>query len=125
MKELNTPEFPKELYKSIGYEKTLWLCGFVKTMLTSILTTVAGALIINGIIEHPFMIQKQEQSILLGTLLILIAIFIVIAIDLYKKQSKIKELAIINQTIEDRATEIATELVLKKLEAIEKEKLDD
>ncbi len=105
----------------IPYKRRVWITGFLKTTISSGLIATGIVSIFAGIIDHPLLRGYHEIGILVGLLAISLAIIIITVIDQYDEQKKKEELEIIDGKIEDKAEEIARELVDKELEKIREE----
>lgn len=109
-----------KLIEQISYKKRIWLTGFLKTTIASGLIATGIVSIFAGIVEHPLLKKWNETEIIIGVIAIIIGVVIVIIIDRYSEAKKKEELEIIDQTIEDKAEEIAENLIIEKLKEIEK-----
>lgn len=105
-----------KLIETVPYRKTVWRCGFIKTTLSGALISTGVVLIFNGITNHPLFRGFNEVAIVTGFLALLCAILVIISIDKYKEKAKKQELEEIDRQIDQRAEEIANELIVKHLE---------
>ena len=111
----------KKLTEMIPYRRTLWIKNFAKTVTTTTLVSSGIGLIITGLNTRMTSKGYNNVELFLGVICIIIAIVIVILIDVWAEQKKREELETIDTTINQRAEEIAEELVMKHLQEIEKE----
>lgn len=111
----------KPLIVIIPWKKTIWICGFLKTMLSSSLISTGVILIFNGVTNHPLFNELNEIPIICGFASIVFAVLIVIIIDKYKEKTKKEELEAIDKQIDDKAKRIAEEKILEYLKKIEKD----
>ena len=106
----------KKLTEQINYKSTIWTFGFLKTTISSALISTGVVLLFNGITQHPLFKGFNEIAIVVGLLAIMIAVCVIISIDRFKEKRKKQELEIIDKQIDERAEEIANELIIKHLE---------
>lgn len=114
----NNIDISKPLNEIISYQKRVWVTGFLKTTISSGLIATGIVSIFAGIIDHPFLKGFHEIGILVGMIAIGLAIILITFIDQYDEKKKKEELEIIDSKIEDKAEEVAKELVNKELEKI-------
>ena len=105
-----------KLTEIIPYRRTIWTFGFIKTTLSSALISTGVVLIFNGITNHPLFRGFNEIAIITGLLAGILAIIIIVSIDRFKEKTKKEELEAIDKQIDDRAEEIANDLIVKHLE---------
>ena len=105
-----------KLTEIIPYRRTIWTFGFIKTTLSSALISTGVVLIFNGITNHPLFRGFNEIAIITGLLAVILAIIIIVSIDRFKEKTKKEELEAIDKQIDDRAEEIANDLIVKHLE---------
>lgn len=105
-----------KLTEIIPYRRTIWTFGFIKTTLSSALISTGVVLIFNGITNHPLFRGFNEIAIITGLIAVILAIIIIVSIDRFKEKTKKEELEAIDKQIDDRAEEIANELIVKHLE---------
>lgn len=106
----------KKLTEIIPYRRTIWTFGFIKTTLSSALISTGVVLIFNGITNHPLFKGFNEIAIITGLIAVILAIIIIVSIDRFKEKTKKEELEAIDKQIDDRAEEIANDLIVKHLE---------
>ena len=109
-----------KLTEKIPYRKTIWIKNFAKTVTTTTLVSSGIGLIITGLNTRMTNRGFSDVELQLGVLSIIIAIIIVLIIDRWAEQKKKEELETIDKTINEKAEEIAEELVLKHLNELEK-----
>ncbi|MBR0369500.1 MAG: hypothetical protein IJH63_02105 [Methanobrevibacter sp.] len=109
-----------KLTEKIPYRKTIWIKNFAKTVTTTTLVSSGIGLIITGLNTRMTNRGFSDVELQLGVLSIIIAIILVIIIDKWAEQKKREELETIDKTINEKAEEIAEELVLKHLNELEK-----
>jgi len=109
----------KTLTEKIPYRRTVWVTGFLKTTLSSSLIATGVLFLFTGITDHPLFQGWHEISIIVGSIMILLAVLIVVLIDQWKDQRKKEELDIINKHIDERAIEIAEEKIQKAMDQLE------
>ena len=114
-----------KLTEIIPYRKTIWIKNFAKTVTTTTLVSSGIGLIITGLNTRMTNKGFSDVELQLGVLSIIIAIIIVLIIDKWAEKKKKEELDVIDKTINERAEEIAEELVLKHLEEIEEKTCDN
>ena len=114
-----------KLTEKIPYRKTIWIKNFAKTVTTTTLVSSGIGLIITGLNTRMTNRGFSDVELQLGVLSIIIAIIIVLIIDKWAEKKKKEELDVIDKTINERAEEIAEELVLKHLEEIEEKTCDN
>ena len=109
-----------KLTEKIPYRKTIWIKNFAKTVTTTTLVSSGIGLIITGLNTRMTNRGFSDVELQLGVLSIIIAIIIVLIIDKWAEKKKKEELETIDKTINEKAEEIAEELVLKHLNELEK-----
>jgi len=109
-----------KLTEKIPYRKTIWIKNFAKTVTTTTLVSSGIGLIITGLNTRMTNRGFSDVELQLGVLSIIIEIIIVIIIDKWAEKKKKEELETIDKTINEKAEEIAEELVLKHLNELEK-----
>ena len=105
-----------KLTEIIPYRRTIWTFGFIKTTLSSALISTGVVLIFNGITNQPLFRGFNEIAIITGLLAVILAIIIIVSLDRFKEKTKKEELEAIDKQIDDRAEEIANDLIVKHLE---------
>ena len=104
------------LINRIPYRKTVWVSGFIKTTLSGALISTGVVLIFNGITNHPLFKGFNEIAIVVGFIALFCAIAVIISIDKWVEKTKKEELEEIDKQIDERAEQIANELIVKHLE---------
>ena len=109
----------KQLTEQIPYRKTLWVKNFAKTVTTTTLVSSGIGLIITGLITRMQNKGYSDAELIIGIICIIIALIIVTLIDQWAEKKKKEELEIIDKAIDERAEQIACELIEKHLTEIE------
>ena len=108
-----------KLTEIIPYKKTVWIKNFAKTVTTTTLISSGVGLIITGLSNRMTSKGYSNVELQVGVISIIIALIIVTIIDKWAEIKKKEELEAIDKEIDERAEEIAEDLVLKHLKEIE------
>lgn len=109
-----------KLTEIIPYRKAIWTFGFLKTTISGALISTGVVFIFNGITNHSLFKGFEEIAIITGICSLTIAILVIVSIDRFKEKSKKEELDAIDKQIDERAAEIAEQLVIKHLNELSK-----
>ncbi len=106
----------KPLTEKIPYKKAIWVFGFVKTNVSSVLISSGVTILLSSLLTSSIFHTYRYYGVILGATAILIGEIGTIAIDKWKIKDKKKELKIIDKHIEENKKE-----VLLEREELEKE----
>ena len=109
-----------KLIETIPYKKAIWIFGFAKTISSTTLITLGIGLLLDGVSNHLRWRGYNQVELVVGIIALIIGVIIIILIDLWKQKQKKEELEIIDQTINDKAEEIAERKILEAMEKLEK-----
>lgn len=124
----------KTLIEKIPYKKAIWVFGFVKTNVSSVLISSGVTILLSSLLTSSIFSNYRYYGVFLGITAIIIGEIGTIAIDRWKEKDKKKELKIIDKHIEENKKEVMLEreelekeaaILAHKLIAKELEKTED
>ena len=102
------------------YGRIFWIKNYVKTVSASTLIGSGIGLFLTGELTRMQNRGISDAEIILGITCIVLAFIITFVLDLWLKKKEDEKAHDIEDYIDERASEIAEELVIKHLEEIEK-----
>ena len=102
------------------YGRIFWIKNYVKTVSASTLIGSGIGLFLTGELTRMQNRGISDAEIILGITCIVLAFIITFVLDLWLKKKEEEKTHDIEDYIDERASEIAEELVIKHLEEIEK-----
>ena len=110
-----------QIYDAIGYERILWIGGFVKTTLSASLIGCGTTLFLSGICNHPFILSNPFLDTIVGLGGITVGVVIVILIDLDRKRYKKKEIEVYATELQKLSVDIASQMIKHDIEELHDE----
>ncbi len=110
-----------QIYDAIGYEKILWLGGFVKTTLSASFIGTGTTLFLSGLCNHPVILKNPVLDIFVGLFGIGVGIIVVILIDLDKKKYKKREIEYYATELQKLSVDIASQMIKHDIEELHEE----
>ena len=112
----------KHLFDDLNqkYGRIFWIKNYVKTVSASTLIGSGIGLFLTGELTRMQNRGISDAEIILGITCIVLAFIITFVLDLWLKKKEDEKAHDIEDYIDERASEIAEELVIKHLEEIEK-----
>lgn len=102
------------------YDNFFWLKNYVKTVSSSTLIGTGIGLLVTGELTRMHNKGISDAELIIGTACIILAFIITLLLDLYLKRKEKEKLHDVEEYIDERAEQIASELVLKHLKEFEK-----
>lgn len=106
----------KSLTEKVPYRKAVWMFGFVKTNVSSVLISSGVTILLSSLLTSSIFHNYRYYGVILGITAITIGEIGTIALDRWKEKDKKKELKIIDEHIEENKKE-----VMLQREELEKE----
>ena len=107
------------------YGKIFWLKNYVKTVSASTLIGSGIGLVVTGELTRMQNCGISNAEIILGITCVILAFLITFALDLWLKKKEEEKIRDVEDYIDERASEIAEDLVIKHLEEIGKSSLKE
>lgn len=99
----------KHLENKIPYQKAIWVFGFVKTNVSSVLISSGVTILLSSLLTSSIFHNYRYYGVFLGATAILLGEIGTIAIDKWKIKDKKKELETIDEHIEENKKELMLE----------------
>ena len=116
-----TKDVVDEIYDNIGYDKILWLFGFVKTTLSASFIGTGTTLLLSGLCNYPFFLENPFLNSVIGLAGIVVGVLIVILIDLDRKRYKKKEIEYYATELQKLSVDIASQMIKHDIEELHEE----
>lgn len=99
----------KTLEEKVPYRKAIWVFGFVKTNVSSVLISSGVTILLSSLLTSSIFHNYRYYGVFLGATAIMLGEIGTIAIDRWKEKDKKKELKIIDKHIEENKKEVMLE----------------
>lgn len=99
----------KTLEEKIPYKKGIWVFGFVKTNVSSILISSGVTILLSSLLTSSIFSHYRYYGVFLGATAIILGELGTIALDKWAEKDKKRELELIDEHIEENKKEILLE----------------